>query len=86
MMCRVNSGTHVAAQGQNMHYNLAHDITSRDLTQLQHNTWHTAQGRIRRVPLAWMRRFQRGQETDVFRRYPQPSKAFQSFSIIYLHQ
>lgn len=30
-----------------------------------------------------MNRFQRGQETDVFKRYPQPNKAFLSFSILY---
>jgi hypothetical protein len=41
------------------------------------------QGRIRFVPLLQMRHFQRGQETDVFKRCPQPKKAFLSFSILY---
>jgi hypothetical protein len=31
-----------------------------------------------------VRRFQRGQETEVFKRYPQPAKAYLSFSILYV--
>ncbi|GFH25126.1 BRX domain-containing protein, partial [Haematococcus lacustris] len=46
--------------------------------------WDSKNGRTRRVALSAMTRFQRGQDTDVFRRYPQPTKAFLSFSIIYL--
>lgn len=42
-----------------------------------------AQGRPRHVALARVRRFQRGQETDVFRRRPQPLRALLSFSIMY---
>lgn len=42
------------------------------------------QGRIRRVPLTWVVRFQRGQDTDVFRRYPQPQRVITSFSVIYI--
>ncbi len=41
---------------------------------------------MRRVGLAWVRQFKRGQDTDVFRRYPQPSKVLCSFSVIYIHQ
>ena len=42
-----------------------------------------AQGRIRRINISKIKRFQRGQDTDVFRRYPQPKKAHLSFSILY---
>ena len=42
------------------------------------------QGRTRRVPLKWIKRFSRGQETEVFKRYPQPAKSYVSFSIHYV--
>ena len=42
------------------------------------------QGRTRRVPLQWVRKFQRGQETEVFKRHLQPARAFLSFSILYI--
>lgn len=44
------------------------------------------QGKMRNVQLMRMRQFQRGQETDVFRRRPQPMRAFLSFSILYLDE
>ena len=43
-----------------------------------------SQGRTRRVPLQWVRKFQRGQETEVFKRHLQPARAFLSFSILYI--
>lgn len=43
------------------------------------------QGRVRSVKLDRVRRFQRGQETETFKREPQVKKALLSFSIIYEH-
>lgn len=42
------------------------------------------QGRIRRVPLQWIKSLQKGQRTEVFRRHLQPSLAHVSFSILYV--
>ncbi|PNH11006.1 hypothetical protein TSOC_002191, partial [Tetrabaena socialis] len=40
-------------------------------------------GQIRRVPIAWIKKWQKGQETAVFKKHPQPSASNRSFSIIY---
>ena len=41
------------------------------------------QGQIRRVPLANIFKWQRGQDTAVFRKHPQPKALARSFSIFY---
>ncbi|GAX81426.1 hypothetical protein CEUSTIGMA_g8856.t1 [Chlamydomonas eustigma] len=53
---------------------------SSDDTEVQ---WES-KGRVRRVHLGWVRSFQRGQETEVFKRHLQPSKSHLSFSVIYV--
>lgn len=41
------------------------------------------QGAVRRIPISYIKRFQQGQETSVFKRYPQPQRALLSFSVFY---
>ncbi|MEW5320094.1 MAG: hypothetical protein WDW38_011193 [Sanguina aurantia] len=43
-------------------------------------------GRIRRISIAWIHRWQRGQETAIFRKLPQPSRAHLSFSVMYIDE
>eukprot|EP00798_Chlamydomonas_sp_ICE-L_P032379 gene32379-2571_t len=45
--------------------------------------WDSKNGRTRHVLISSIHKFQRGQETDIFKRFPQPKKALFSFSIIY---
>ena len=45
--------------------------------------WDSKGGKTRSLPIPWIKRLQRGQETEVFKRLPQPSKSHLSFSILY---
>ncbi|GFR46259.1 hypothetical protein Agub_g7811 [Astrephomene gubernaculifera] len=54
---------------------------SNDDLELQ---WESKKGLVRRVPLQRITRWQRGQETPVFRKHPQPKAANRSFSIYYI--
>ncbi|KAG2441550.1 hypothetical protein HXX76_003171 [Chlamydomonas incerta] len=56
---------------------------SNDDLELQ---WESKKGQIRRVPLGWITKWQRGQETSVFKKHPQPKLAHRSFSIFYVDE
>ncbi|MEW5304415.1 MAG: hypothetical protein WDW36_007026 [Sanguina aurantia] len=60
-----------------------HFRLSSDDSELQ---WESKNGRIRRISIAWIHRWQRGQETAIFRKLPQPSRAHLSFSVMYIDE